>query len=507
MTHDRAGSRRRRSRLGTALLPWGVAWRALAFSLITALGVASLVATSAPPPMTFQVVVEPSVVCIGEEVEVSWSRAPVSQRNSTPYDFGLRSAPPEGTDPPLGQVPAGGPSGSGSVTALRSTYVGVGSAAVRIVAAELGRLSVLPCGETARQWPGSEAPGLTALAVAETDGGLLVALGDGDDAGGTRLQRLDANLATVWEQEVAGTVSTLVALGDDGWAAVGGDLVQALAADGTVLWTRTLPMSLPEATRITARDATADGEGGLLVAGSWFEPNAGFRAFLHRYDADGEPLWQLQPGLPMSDTRIGRSVVLDADGTVFLGGAARRPRDGAATDVWDAFVLAYELDGTPLPERGLRQPGDADSGQLALGADGGLLLLAATTLLALDADGNEAWRYPMAEGERVVGFLSQPDGRVFVAGEVDVEVQLPHGRSWWGDDGLNHRDLHLRHLEADGTVGWERWVGSLADDRARAVAAWPQAGPASVLLGGTTAGDLIQPLEDEAAAFVWRIDE
>jgi len=95
--------------------------------------------------------------------------------------------------------------------------------------------------------------------------------------------------------------------------------------------------------------------------------------------------------------------------------------------------------------------------------DGDRWLLAASDLLAFESDGTGVWTLATPPGEVLVALRSLPAGGVVAAYEVLVEVEMA---TWCS---LDHLDVTLRRIDADGSVRSERRFGSLADDQVAAL--------------------------------------
>jgi len=139
---------------------------------------------------------------------------------------------------------------------------------------------------------------------------------------------------------------------------------------------------------------------------------------------------------------------------------------------------------------------------LAPMADGGALVAGATRshgtsrfdgwILRLDRAGRALWqrRDGGDDTEQFYGVVAAPDGGAFVAG---------HTRS----AGVGESDLWIERLDRRGVRSWERTVGGLENDRARALAAGPDGGVVAAGFSGSAGAggrDLwVVALDDEGS--------
>lgn len=475
-------------------------WRSLAFGAVLVAGVISIVATSPPPPATTRVWVEPSVVCPGDSVSAFWETLSGGDGRPTPSALRFHTQPADGTDPSLDGVLVSSLTGSREAVALASSFIVAvpedGFADLR----EHGTLSVLPCDGSGRQWPLSESVSPLAIEVDPVDGSVLTAFRI--HSGDTRLMRLGMDLQTIWEDTIGASNVTLAARGDGGWFVAGqwnppdeGAFLSALEPDGNLRWTRPLTMATPEATQVQARAMAADPLGGVLVAGQFRHEDSGLDAFLHRYDEDGDLLWELELRSPGTANERIVDLEVAADGTVYVGGTTGGDLAGPRTGITDTFVMSFDLDGEPLPfsVQVVGSPSVIVSKTLSLVGDDLLLMTAGRLVrfdpaVGLDLDSETSWSFQPPEGEQFAGFTGLANGHVLVATEFTVDIDLPQhtfGRP------LPHLDLRLRGLDEDADAVWTQDVGSLAGDRLRLAVPWSQAGAGAALIAGLTDGHLL----------------
>jgi hypothetical protein len=122
--------------------------------------------------------------------------------------------------------------------------------------------------------------------------------------------------------------------------------VRRYNADGDVMWTR--QFGSPSTDEAFAVAATADG---IYVAGDTFgalpgETSAGgYDAFVRRYNADGDVLWTRQFGSPSTDEAS--SISAHADG-IYVAGITGGSLLGETSGSFKAFVRRYNADGDVL---------------------------------------------------------------------------------------------------------------------------------------------------------------
>jgi len=270
---------------------------------------------------------------------------------------------------------------------------------------------------------------------------------------------------------------------------VGGGFLHAYASDGTALWTRRISTGLlmPPGTMGIAAVATDDS--GVYVVGDVAgalpgQTNVGgVDVYLRKYDHFGEEAWTRQFGTTFT-LDAARGVAVDETGVYVVGfvNVVALPGQVSAGQS-DAFIRKYSLDGaelwtrqfgTTLSEQGLAvatggnsvyvggSVGGAFPGQVSAGSSDAFVR-------AYDRDGTPLWtaQFGSSGMDQALGLSVDATG-VYVAGLVNGQV-LPGP--------VTNRDAFVKKLSADGIELWDRQFGSdnLAEpDRASAVVAGPR---------------------------------
>jgi hypothetical protein len=229
----------------------------------------------------------------------------------------------------------------------------------------------------------------------------------------------------------------------------------AVAPDGSIMAVGTTSGSLPGFTSAGSRDA-----------------------YVRTYDAAGTERWTRQFGTDGDEFAFG--VAAGPDGTVYIAGRTSGAFPGLSTaGDYDAFVRAYDAQGT---ERWTRQFGTAadDLAQgVAVAPDGSIIVVGYTQgsfpgltnaggfdafLRAYDATGTERWtrQFGTDGDEFAFGVAAGPDGSIYVVGFTT--------RSFPGFTLLGGFDAFIRAYDAQGIERWTRQFGTVSDEFAIAVA-------------------------------------
>jgi hypothetical protein len=208
--------------------------------------------------------------------------------------------------------------------------------------------------------------------------------------------------------------------------------VRKYDADGNELWSRQFGNTASE----WARGVAVDASGNVLVAGetsgSLAGGNAGgIDAFVRKYDPNGTVLWTRQFG--SSGHESSRGVAVDASGNVLVAGETSGSLAGGSAGGIDAFVRKYDPNGTVLWTRQFGSSADDVAHGVAVGASGSVHVAGSTQgslagggagghdafVRAFDADGSERWTRQFGSGADDLAFAVGADavGNILVAGE------------------------------------------------------------------------------------------
>ncbi|TGO06671.1 alpha/beta hydrolase-fold protein [Serinibacter arcticus] len=343
---------------------------------------------------------------------------------------------------------------------------------------------------------GSDGEDFAGGVLAAADGGTITATNlagstaEHTGAGGLDavVQRRGADGALAWTTAIAGPANDRaygVVDDGDGGALVGGysraatdDMVLTrVSGAGERLWTTTAG---DPAAADRAYAVAADGAGGALLAGytSGSLPGsttAGDKdAALVHVGAGGEVLWAAQLGGPGEDKAY--AVTTATDGTVVVAGSTTGAMPGGtAAGGLDAWVAGYSPSGALL---WLHQIGTGAADQLqalvttpdgvvAAGYTGGVLPGAASSggvdamAIALGTDGTVRW-------QRQLGTAGDDRGAALVPGDDPASggvTLVAHTDGAWGVP-AGGVDVVVLPLDADGTPGEVRQLGSAQRDGA-----------------------------------------
>ena len=192
-----------------------------------------------------------------------------------------------------------------------------------------------------------------------------------------------------------------------------------------------------------------------------------------------------------------RTVTSAADGTIFVAGVTDgdmygQPNKGGQ----DVFIAQYSADGTKLWSQLVGSASDDNINASMRGPNGSLILVGTTGGGMGDGldglGGQDGFIVQLAPGGfsngRLIG-SGADDSLNAVAGSADGSFVV--GGSTWGSvDGQTNRggqDGLVAKFAANGTKLWTRLIGSNGDEEVKALAV---AGDGSILVGGTTWGNL-----------------
>jgi hypothetical protein len=231
---------------------------------------------------------------------------------------------------------------------------------------------------------------------------------------------------------VAGTTAGVL----DGGNAGGSDaFVRVYDASGVVLWTRQFGTGGNDA----AGGVAVDGAGRLFVAGyvsgALEGVHAGsFDVFLRAYDVDGAVLWTRQFGTTSLDE--GYALAVGPSGGVVVVGRTGGVLPGSTgAGGQDAFVRAYDADGDVRWTHQFGTAGQDWAFGVAVDGDGGVVVVGRTEgalagaqagsgdafVRAYDAEGTERWTRQFGTGSEdgLSGVAVDPSGRSTAVGSTE----------------------------------------------------------------------------------------
>jgi uncharacterized delta-60 repeat protein len=190
--------------------------------------------------------------------------------------------------------------------------------------------------------------------------------------------------------------------------------------NGTLLWQRTWGGTLGEA----GLGVAVSGDGAsIYITGQTLSFGAGnIDAFLVKFDASGNLVWQRTWGGPINETA--QAVAVAGDGSVYVAG------DGNSFFGNDAILLKFAADGTLIWQRDWRGATGQNDESAALGVatspDGsvymtGRALIAGSgqngALVKFTPDGSVVWERTWGSGlDAALGVTVAPDGTIVMTG-------------------------------------------------------------------------------------------
>ncbi len=218
---------------------------------------------------------------------------------------------------------------------------------------------------------------------------------------------------------------------------------------GGLQWDRTWGVNYDYA------DAVASDGSNVYIAGSTniSYPTQSFNIFLAKFNAAGELLWDATWG--GDQTEWVSDLATNGTHVFVVGTTYSFGRDG------DAFVAAFEADGTLAWDRVFGRNGAIDSGNAVLVTGSTLYVVGSTIipgfnydafLATVDGQGalNGFWMWGRS-GDDEAHALATDGSHLYVAGYTNAST--------------SHRDAFLAQFTPDGTLIWEKtWGGDRLDD-------------------------------------------
>ena len=239
---------------------------------------------------------------------------------------------------------------------------------------------------------------------------------------------------------------------------------------GDVLWTR----QFGTAANDIAYGAATDADGNVYVAGVTLGALEGVSegeqdAFLRAYDPDGVPVWTRQFGTSSGDYAYG--VATDTNGHIYVTGHTRGDLEGTNAGNEDAFLRAYDPNGTELWTRQFGTTASDVSLGVATDASGNVYVTGTTTgalegpyagnvdgfVRAYDPNGTALWtrQFGTGGGDYAYGVATDTNGNVYVTGSTNGVLEGTNA---------GESDAFLRAYDPNGTELWTRQFGTTASD-------------------------------------------
>lgn len=243
---------------------------------------------------------------------------------------------------------------------------------------------------------------------------------------------------------VSGYTNNRMPLGDS--IGSGDAFLAKVGPDGTLLWLRQFGTTGSDYARGVAVDATgnvfvAGDTNGTLEGASYLGGDSD--AYVAKYDASGDLVWQEQFGGPGADKVNG--ITIDAAGNVLVTGVTTGslPTNHALGDV-DGFVGMFDNNGQRVWLRQFGSNAQDYAYAIAAGRDGGSFVTGYTYgsmpgqtssgnidgfLVHYDRNGNLLWARQFGQNEAVFDFAVavDPSGNVLVGGWADYDLASASG--------------------------------------------------------------------------------
>lgn len=277
-------------------------------------------------------------------------------------------------------------------------------------------------------------------------------------------------------------------------------------AAGDLLWTR----QFGESSNQIAFGVSADGIGNVYISGLDGETSPvgsyGYRdAFICKYDAMGNLLWNRTLGTPNFDWSTG--IAADGMGNLYITGVTNGFLGGPQSGYWDAFIAKYDDTGDLLwTQQQGTAAGHTPSYGVSVDHSGNFYIGGYTTgnlngtnmgfedawVSKYDSAGNILWTTQLGTEKCDITYsvVADDSGNMYIAGITDGNL---FGSSYGG------RDAFLAKLDVLGNVLWIRQFGSTSDDYGNGVTV---DGLGNVYMSGSL-GD---PAAPNAEAFLNKYD-
>lgn len=229
--------------------------------------------------------------------------------------------------------------------------------------------------------------------------------------------------------------------------------VRKHAADGMPVWTR--GYNGPASGTDVVYAATLTAAGDLLVAGSHSVAGQGLDVWIRKYDPAGATLWTRTHGGGAAKSDNGRAIVEADDGYIYVAGDETVDLEGS-----NAWLARYDADGNLLWERKYNGAASLDDNLYgaAVTADGGVVVCGVEKSVAIpamsfvrkyDAAGLMVWTDlddgPEDAGAYCYGVALADDGDVLLAGAaVEATFQRPR----------------VRRLDGEGVAQWATTIAN-----------------------------------------------
>lgn len=269
------------------------------------------------------------------------------------------------------------------------------------------------------------------------------------------------------------------------------------------------------------RSITIDPTGNILITGDFrntidFNPGVGvfnltapsglFDNYILKLDNDGNFIWAVAFGDPLSNADISMAVASDASGNVYTTGNFSGTVDfdpgpgvfnltsvggGGFTDVFilklnplGNFIWAKSIGGTSSdhayaisidPSSNVIVGGDF-IGTTDFDPGAGTSTLTPVGfldpfVLKLDSDGNYIWAKSFGGGstERIRGISTDASGNIFSTGDFDTTIDLDPGSGTFNQSPRGSTDIFISKLDPDGNFLWGAGIGDNQEDVGRSV--------------------------------------
>ena len=242
---------------------------------------------------------------------------------------------------------------------------------------------------------------------------------------------------------------------------------------GNKSWTRQIGSTAP-----VIYSVTADGNGGIFVAGETQgsidgQTNNGVKdGFVAHYDSNGNKSWTRQIGSTSDDSIYG--VTADGNGGIFVAGSTKGSIDGQTSNGGgDGFVAHYDSNGNKSWTRQIGSSSRDYIHSLIPDGNGGIFVAGYTEgsidgqtyngvvdvfVAHYDSTGNKSWTRQIGSSSHdyMKSAISDGNGGIFVAGYTKGSID---GQTNNGD-----YDGFVAHYDSTGNKSWTRLIGSSSWD-------------------------------------------
>jgi len=276
--------------------------------------------------------------------------------------------------------------------------------------------------------------------------------------------------------------------------------IQVYDSNGNEIWARQFGTAGGD----QASSVAVDMNGNVYLVGSTSgtlpgQTSSGLQdAFIRAYDINGNELWTHQFGDSVND--YAKDIAIATNNNIYLTGQTFGTLPGqTSSGLGDAFIRAYNPNGTEIWTRQFGSSEHDNPISLAIGTNSNIYVVGATAgilpdqtssggtsdafVLAYDSSGNEIWthQFGTSGGEGVYGVAIDTNSSIYVVGQT---TGIFTGQTSSGGDS----DAFIRAYDFNGNELWTRQFGTADNDEPQDIATNASGG---VYVAGRTYGTFL----------------